>query len=212
MKHYKIFFILIIGFIFSSCAMQSMFSQPNKAKLLYQELKRWQEFQMEGIAELQYKEFSIRKSFVFSKNKEAMRFDVLDSGLFGLSGGTLSVYSDQSDTLRAIMMNQEINIEKPQSMNELFRFMNTFELSDADSLLKEVNARNEFTKDKIRFVFNNQMRLTQISAEDLTLRVDISYTFSNEIDEISIYLSNLKICNLRIDKITYDNISVSKLK
>jgi Asp-tRNA(Asn)/Glu-tRNA(Gln) amidotransferase C subunit len=212
MKLIKLLVFIIVGLFLSSCAISSAFSNPNKAKLLYREFKRWQEFQMEGIAELQYKEFSIRKSFVFSKNREALRFDVLDGGLFGLSGGTLSIYADSTGLLDAIVMNQELSMDNPQSINQLFKYLNSIELSDIEPLLKDIDSKNEFTKDKVKFVFNNQMRLIQISSEDLGLRVDISYTFSNEIKEISIYLSNLKICNLRIDKITYDNISVSKLK
>ncbi len=207
--------LLLLLLLITACTPKATglgIKHPKKLLLAHDELSRWQSFKMEGLAEVQFKMFVFRKNFVVSKNKEAMRFDMLDSGVFGMGASNISVYMDSTMQIYGLWGRNSLEIEAPDLLQSMYQWTNNLEIDDLDPYLNDILEKNEFTKDGVRFVFNEQMRLKLFTIDELSIRVDLNYDFGANLSEINVYLSNLKICNLRIDKISYDNISVSKLK
>lgn len=209
-------YILLISLLISSCATSAtsnmIAKHPKKLIQVNEEFKRWQEFQIEGITEVEYKIFVFRKNFVIQKNKKALRLDLLDSGIFGLAGSNLSVYADSSLQVNALWGRSILDFKVPDNYRNLYLWGNNAKIEDFEEFLPEIIEKNEFTKDGVRFLFNTSMRLKLIEIDAYKVRMDFNYDYNGVLSDINVYLANLKICNLKIDKISYNNINVSKLK
>ena len=189
-----------------------LLKHPKKMIQVNEEFKRWQNFQMEGIAQVEYKIFVFRKNFVIQKSKTALRLDLLDSGIFGLSGSNISVYVDSTLQIEGLWGNSTFGFEVPDAYKQVYLWGNNAKIDDFEPYMAELFDKNEFTKDGIRFIFNNSMRIKAIEASDKQVRLEFTYDYNAVLSEISVFFANLKICNLKIDKISYNNIDVTKLK
>ncbi len=86
MKKALISVLIISAIIISACAGPKDKSEEEK---LRQQLKKWESFDSEGIAEVSYKSLAIRKMFSAAKNGSELRFDLFDGGLLGSAGEPL---------------------------------------------------------------------------------------------------------------------------
>ncbi|HPM03101.1 MAG TPA: hypothetical protein PK816_13180 [Candidatus Cloacimonadota bacterium] len=210
-----VFLFIMFTLFFTACTPKTAglaVKHPKKLLLARDELKRWQTFQMEGLAEVQFKMFVFRKNFVLNKSREAVRFDMLDSGVFGMGASNISVYMDSTMQVNAMWGKQSLDMNAPDEIRDIYKWFNEADVDDLNLYLQDIVEYNEFTKDGIRFVFNHQMRLKLITVEDIKIRLEFSYDYGSNLSEINVWLANLKICNFKIDKISYNNISVTKLR
>lgn len=77
----------------------------NKHEQLRRELKKWESFDSQGIAEMSYMGLSLRKMFFAAKNKEQLRLDIIDGGLMGAGAKPLlSFYMGSYVSLSAPML------------------------------------------------------------------------------------------------------------
>ena len=80
---------------------------PNSRKAesnLLTELKKWESFDSQGIAEVSYKGLSLRKMFSAAKNHGSFRLDVFDGGIMGVMPEPLiSFYAGEYVTMRSTL-------------------------------------------------------------------------------------------------------------
>ncbi|MDX9976673.1 MAG: hypothetical protein RBS16_01430 [Candidatus Cloacimonadales bacterium] len=207
-------FISILLFLLSACTIlpvKSALKHPKKAFNAKVELKRWQSFKMEGIAEVQLKMFTFRKNFVVTKDTEAMRIDVLDSGIFGLGSSNISIYIDSEMNVFGYLGKQYMEIDDlPHELKHIYLWLNNATIEDLSPYLDEILETNSVTRDSTVFKFTNQIRLKEIHSQKHDLKTNIDYDYSENINNIALSYKNTKFCDLKIDKISYNNISVIK--
>ncbi|HPY95852.1 MAG TPA: hypothetical protein PL063_01420 [Candidatus Cloacimonadota bacterium] len=214
MKRNLLFLLLVLLVLLTSCVSKKAavaIKYPKKALLASDELQRWQSFKMEGIAEVQFKMFTFRKNFVLSKNKEALRFDLLDSGIFGFASSNISIYVDSDMQVYGYLGKKFIEIDDlPESLRDVYTWFNNADIDDFQTYYDDLFENNSFDKDGTTFAFTNKMRLKEINNASNDLRVNIDYDYGDNISNLAILLNNVKICDLKIDKISYNNINVIK--
>ncbi|HOE91994.1 MAG TPA: hypothetical protein PLV22_08465, partial [Candidatus Cloacimonadota bacterium] len=84
------------------------------------------------------------------------------------------------------------------------------DIDDFQPYYDDLFENNSFDKDGTSFAFTNKMRLKEINNASNDLRVNIDYDYGDNISNLAIMLKNVKICDLKIDKISYNNINVIK--
>ncbi|HPK41078.1 MAG TPA: hypothetical protein PKZ69_05595 [Candidatus Cloacimonadota bacterium] len=214
MKRNLLFLLLVLLVLLTSCVSKKAavaIKYPKKVLLASDELQRWQSFKMEGIAEVQFKMFTFRKNFVLSKNKEALRFDLLDSGIFGFASSNISIYVDSDTQVYGYLGKKFIEIDDlPESLRDVYTWFNNADIDDFQPYYDDLFENNSFDKDGTSFAFTNKMRLKEINNASNDLRVNIDYDYGDNISNLAIMLKNVKICDLKIDKISYNNINVIK--
>ncbi len=214
MKRNLLFLLLVLLVLLTSCVSKKAavaIKYPKKVLLASDELQRWQSFKMEGIAEVQFKMFTFRKNFVLSKNKEALRFDLLDSGIFGFASSNISIYVDSDMQVYGYLGKKFIEIDDlPESLRDVYTWFNNADIDDFQPYYDDLFENNSFDKDGTSFAFTNKMRLKEINNASNDLRVNIDYDYGDNISNLAIMLKNVKICDLKIDKISYNNINVIK--
>lgn len=214
MKRNLLFLLLVLLVLLTSCVSKKAavaIKYPKKVLLASDELQRWQSFKMEGIAEVQFKMFTFRKNFVLSKNKEALRFDLLDSGIFGFASSNISIYVDSDMQVYGYLGKKFIEIDDlPEGLRDVYTWFNNADIDDFQPYYDDLFENNSFDKDGTSFAFTNKMRLKEINNASNDLRVNIDYDYGDNISNLAIMLKNVKICDLKIDKISYNNINVIK--
>ncbi|MDY6916089.1 MAG: hypothetical protein SVM86_07225 [Candidatus Cloacimonadota bacterium] len=174
---------LLILFFFTSCAV----FQPKDFSWKEQILK-WQNFKLEGLIEINYNSFSIRKNIVLEKSGNEGRMVVFDSGIFGLSAEPLisATYYDGKFNIQNIppeavgaIPTQEIkllfNLNQIVQKAEFFQNTNTvfykdYKLIFLKSKLSSIHQKTEKidftyhanTPVKIDFKENEKIRATII--------------------------------------------------
>ena len=164
------------------------------------ELDKWNTFQMEGVAEIYQDELVLRKYFKAQKNPQALRIDLIESGLLGIHPTPFaSIYADTSLTMRTppdytIKTN---NLNFPIDLNYLKMFSKTISI-------------NKIYQDSLfSLQFTNEMFLKCIETEGFHL--DLEYN-QNTLAKIIIFNKNKKLAKLTIDKIQYEYKKIKQLK
>lgn len=204
---------LIILLLLSSCSKMKLVSEhPHKITQLQNEIRRWQTFQMSGVVEVSYKMFVFRKNFSIQKDREAIRIDLLDSGVFGLSASSISIFADSVLNISGHIGKTPLSFSVSEENKDLYRLLNQTDSNwwkdQEDSLL---NSHSAMVKNW-KIIFNQQMHLSEIINENEEISIRFFYSINQEPEKIIIKKNGAEICNIKIDKITYENISVQKLK
>ncbi len=212
-KKYRLYFLLVISLLLFACtAIKPVIKHPQKVLQLNRELQRWKTFQMEGIIEVSYKMFVFRKNFIISKNEDALRADLLDTGIFGLSASSISVYADSSLNIKGYIGKKSLEISVNEESKKLYSWLNH---SEADSLKNQydnIMNNNMLEIQGWTLKTNSAMRLVSVIHEKNKIKAELFYNFKDELEKIIFTENGSEICNIRIDKISYNNITVQKLK
>jgi len=202
---FSAFFLLLFG-----CA---TFQKPDfaqKEKLLSSHLKEWENIQINGIIELNYRGFSFRKNVVIKKTGNLGRIDIFDSGVFGLNPNPfISAYFDSTLFVRLPEQPKFVEINNSHLKRELpdLSFIKIFDelVSNKNKILKEKEYRNN----DFIFYFSDEMKLEKIELTQENFYVFFDY--SKELSKISIFKNSKEIANIQIDKISYKNIKIKSL-
>ena len=198
-------FLLLFG-----CATIQKIGFSQREKLLSAHLKEWENIQIDGIIELNYRGFSFRKNVVLKKMGDRGRIDIFDSGVFGLKPNPfISAYFDSTLFVRFPEQTKFVEINNSSLERELpnLSFIRIFDelVSNKKKILIEKEYRN---KDFI-FCFSDEMKLKKIELTRENFYVLFDYL--KELSKISIFKNSKEIANIQIDKITYKNIKIKSL-
>ena len=198
-------FLLLFG-----CATIQKIGFSQREKLLSAHLKEWENIQIDGIIELNYRGFSFRKNVVLKKMGDRGRIDIFDSGVFGLKPNPfISAYYDSTLFVRLPEQTKFVEINNSSLERELpdLSFIKIFDelVSNKKKILIEKEYRN---KDFI-FYFSDEMKLEKIELTQENFYVLFDYL--KELSKISIFKNSKEIANIQIDKISYKNIKIKSL-
>ena len=203
---------LILLLILLCCLTPLLSATSKKAAKLEDNLKQWEQFRWQGIIQVESSAFSMRKNFVLAKNTEAMRIDVLDSGVFGLQAKPLiSIYIKDKIVLEAPTVKQLSGIDPnwflpPGALDGLFNF--------TDSLLArsaEIVSKRQTEMASSLFSFDKDLRLSKITNNDIGLEFNITYNRRNQPTKIFIRRRDTKLAELQINEQKYGSITIEPL-
>lgn len=195
----RIFLVIIILL----CVSNVWANKSDKAiKTLQNELLRLQEFRAEGIVQVNYKQIALRKNFVFSKNKEELRFDVIEGGIFGMQAEPLiTIYAGKYLALRSpyLQQIQDLKIDRmiKNSPVQLFNELDSLFVHYQDDIIHSY----KFESDGACFVFNKRYQLARIEVPKGSFQVSFTYTRNKLLDSIILRQDGKELMNLMIDKI-----------
>ncbi len=205
---------LLLLFIIMLLGMNSLlYSKQSSSKQLQKNISIWEQFHWEGIIQVQSSAFAMRKYFVLSKNKEAMRLDILDSGIIGLTAQPLvSLYIKDSIILNAPSVKQLEGIDPnwffpKNAIGRLVHF--------SDSLLskqEEILSSHKFKSGKTIFQYDKKYRLSLIKNTDIGFEAKVLYNRNNQPTTISITYAGEPLTELQITDREYNSIEIVPLE
>ncbi len=193
------YFIVCLLLILTACAAQ--LTRLDKATLLKDNLRHYQNFKWQGIIEAEYKSFAIRKHIIVQKNDKALRVDVFDSGIMGLAPQPFfSFYMDSTDILikypdaiSAVKIDKSTFFKK-FSLNPLEIFTVLVGSRSQEKIISE----NKYSHGKTEFIWNKACQLHKISNHATSIQIDYQ---DNKPAFIKI-VSGTNKASISIDKIT----------
>ena len=204
------FFLLFILFLFTtSCAFLLKPAENDKEKLLYTNLKFWENIRIDGIIEANYKSFVFRKNITIKKNNSAFRIDIYDSGIFGMQPTPfISAYYDSVLTIRT--PDQQLNQMIYEDNEEIDQIL--FHLSDLFVLRDEIISNNSLLLSNVLFIkFSDKMQIQQIDHVQYPFNLEFEYQ-NILLQSIQVFKKKEEMVNIQIDKITHPNEKINSLK
>jgi hypothetical protein len=201
---------LIIIMLFGMCSVLP--AKANPTKQLQKNLAIWEQFRWQGIVQVQSSAFSIRKNFVLAKNKEAIRLDILDSGVMGLTAQPLvSIYLKDSIVIDAPSIKQLQGIDpnwfiSSEDVNGLINITDSL-LAHQDEIISTLKTINGTTS----FIYDKQYRLVQIKSTDIRLEANITYDRHNNPSKIAFKFRGNPIAELQIIEREDKNVQIEPL-
>lgn len=181
------FILLISIFILASCAL----FQPHEFSRK-QEILKWDNFKLEGIIEVNYKSFSLRKNIVIEKKTDSGKLTIFESGLFGLSPQPLISVSYKDGKLKRKNLPPELLSQLPISeIDLLFNLNNLVEKAN-------ITSNKAVFEDYVITFKNNKLSSLQIKEK----KIDFKYS-SNKPVEIVFLTEDQEIGKILIDKIIF---------
>jgi hypothetical protein len=201
-------FLLIISLLFiSNCTFFLKLTETNKEKLLFENLKFWDNIRIDGIIEANYKSFVFRKNIALKKNNYALRMDIYDSGIFGMQPAPfISAYYDSVLTIRT--PDQQIDQLNPEN-NERIDLSILFQLSDLFTIKDEIIKYQKVTINGVVIIFSDDMRISEIHDDKTSAKIIFHY--QQNLDSITFQKEKKEIINIQIDKITHLKEEINKL-
>jgi hypothetical protein len=209
MKIKHLFIVLVI--LTQSCALLRQPDYDEKLLILEHNLKKWEHFTMEGLASLNYEQYSFRKNFVLRKNGNTLRFDVFDSGFFGLQPRMfVSAYLNEEGVEYRLITDDEINsFAYDENFPKLISFLDPLRLlNKSDEIIK----KQKLELDGVSIYFTNAMTIEKIVSHQSEHEVRFSYDHNNDAQNITLLAGRKEITALMIDKIDYHKPEINKLE
>ncbi len=191
----KLFFLIILVSLFS-CSFNKRIE--NKEQLLRTEMLRWQNFKIDGIAEINYKSLRFRKDIQILKNTGSLRITLFDSGIFGLIPSPyFNLYADSSQvTIKFMGKKSDYSF-----LNKKIDFSSFLSLRLSKKNIEEIINSGKLSLKKSTIFFNRKMRITRIKLDGYNAEVDFIYS-SQKLNSIKFRKDNKNVGNIRIDRIT----------
>ena len=210
----KVLIIIISCMLLVSCATAPKpGSDKEKMLLLNQELERWQNFKLTGLADIQYQSFSIRRPCVIALSDGKFRFDILDSGFLGMGSGVfMSAFADHDGIQYRMPGTSKIELLKTDTETEAI--LNFLTQKWADILAEVKDAIIETNRAEIFGItlsFSDRMRLVQVASKEENIRVNFVYDSRENLTEINISAPIIRKLLIQVDKIEHNDIVVTPL-
>ncbi len=200
---------LILVLLLSACA--TVKPQDDSARLRA-ELKKWENFSFDGIVQVNYTGFSLRKMFVISKTQTEARFDIIDGGVMGLNpkplvsayiGDYLAVESPYFPQLEKLMRSSKVS---PLSLKSLANTDSLLALYQ-DTIIRE----RKLSLANTELLFSPNLQLEKITDLKSKAEVAITYTSKGDPDKVMIRLDDKTSLELMVDRISYGKAEVVPL-
>jgi hypothetical protein len=199
----KFFLYLLFLLLLSSCSSYRK-DLINKETLLVEEIEKWNQFRIDGIIELNYKEFVFRKQFIAQKNYDAFRIDVIDGGL--LAFNPTPFFSLYADTLVYSKKFPDYKLDitsLPDSFNDL-------DLKKIIGNTYQLARTKQMEKNGFMLIFDSDMKINYLKSEDL--QIEFIYHYLRNIEKIQVKKQNKLIATLHIDKMIKGNHIIAPLQ
>ncbi len=210
----KIFILLLvlISFFITSCSVRyGTLSSDEKLRRLDIELQKWQNFRITGMSEIHYRAFNITRPCVLVKSKEKIRFDILDTGIFGLGGGIFMAFYADSEIIQYKLPGSQTITSKnlDDKMKVWFDFLSESIFEELkEQKLRIINTNYAMIRN-LEFFFYPDMQLKEIRNAESEIAIVFIYNKNFELSQISISSPLIKNLTISIDKIDYsDNIVI----
>ncbi len=201
----KLFFSFVFILIFS-CSLNNRIQ--NKENLLRKEIQRWQNFQIDGIAEINYKAYRFRKDIRILKSEKSVRIVLFNTGIFGLSPSPfLNFYAD-SERVELKFMGKKTDYTRLSKQKEFLPFLK-MKLSKKN--IREIVDSGKLQIENSTIFFSREMRINRIKLDAYKVEVYFDYS-SGKLISIRLTKDNKNIGNIRIDRISVKkNITIENI-
>lgn len=212
MRFRKLILALLALLILTSCARVVPPVQRDEKAILRMEMQKWMNFSADGIVQINYMGFALRKMFVLGKTETAMRLDILDGGALAMGASPfLSVYVSDYMTVRSDVIPQ-LELMSRAEMDTLFSLSS---FANLDTLIAqyadEVIANRKVSHSGMEIVFNKDLRLTSISDSTSGAMINFSYNSKGAPDKVNLKLDKSSSVELLVDNISYGNAQIVAL-
>jgi hypothetical protein len=210
----KLILLFISLLILFSCSSNKLSKTENeKMILLENELNNWSSFSITGNCSISAQGFNIKRPFVVSLGDGKFRFDILDNSILGLGSGLFAAIYVDKNTLQ---------IKQPGS-NITSLILEDYESIDVLEILTET-IKNYLQKYKMTIIkdnsinirgvnisFNENMKLNEIDISKEKIKINFYYDKKDQLFEIKATHPQIKNLLLDIDKIKYNDITITPL-
>jgi hypothetical protein len=201
--------IMVIMFI---CMSSILNAKSSPVQNLQKNIKTWEQFRWQGIIQLQSSAFTMRKNFTLNKNRDAIRIDILDSGIMGLNAKPLvSLYLKDSVVLDAPTVKQLEGLDPnwfiPKAALQKF-------VHFADSLAalqQEILSTHVAKSGSTIFTFDKKYRLISAKNPEVGFETGVIYNRHNQPTKILIKYTGKPLAELQINDREYGNIEIEPL-
>lgn len=195
------------------CMSPALFARSRAEKQLSANLAQWEQFRWQGMAQIIHDPLTLRKNYTLAKTNEAVRLDIMDSGVLGLNAQPLAViYIKDRIVVEAPIIRQLQGIDlnwfvTPDKFKPFFTMSDTL-LSHSAAII----ANHKLTLNDISYSFDKKYRLTGISVPKLTASAVITYDRKSRPDKISFNYRGREAAILTIDERDTRNITIVPLE
>lgn len=186
----EILLVVLLIFI-SSCAVNRL--KHDQKKILYENMALWNDFEIEGMTQIVFKEFNLHKNIVIKNNSDSLQAVIFESGIFGSKPLPFAdiVIKDslyiKSSILRETIVYDDIDHKK---------ILPDFDSREIDLIIEN---RKLETKQYTAF-FNDKFQLIKISFKENAININIEYGLDDLPKSITGFSKNTLIFKLEIDK------------
>lgn len=195
-----------------SCARVATPVQRDEKAMLRQEMQKWMNFSADGIVQINYMGFSLRKMFVLGKTPEAMRLDILDGGVLAMGASPfMSVYVSDYMTVKSDFMPQ-LELMSRAEMDSMFSLR---AFANLDTLISryadEVITNRKISHSGMEISFSQDLRLTSISDSTSGAQITFTYNSKGAPDKVNLKLDKSASVELLVDSIKYGDAEIIPL-
>jgi len=210
MKRYRIVIVILVLLILAGCSGNLRISEEEKLK---RELKKWESFSGEGIAEISAFGFSLRKPFYVAKSMEQMRMDIVEGGLLGAMGApVISMYLGEYFTMKSTLMPalEALNIADKIPTRSLSLFSSSDMLFDRYGA--EIIANKAIIRDSLEIKFRKNYELESVVDKASGARMTVDYNAGGDLDELDIRVGKGISARLIFDAVDYERPQIVALE
>jgi len=204
--------VFLIGslLIFFACSTIPK-SRQIQEQQLFEHLSQWENLRIDGVAEINYKGFVIRKNIVIKKNKNAIRADLYDSGIFGMSPTPFA----------SIYLSEEILIQMPgQTSASQYEVKDEEDLKmikkiifQTEKLMKyknEIIAGRKLKIGSVRFLFDKNMQIKTVAL--INNEFQAHFNFAGDSSTVTATKNKERIITITADSFSFEKQKVNKPK
>ncbi|MFO7659495.1 MAG: hypothetical protein R6V77_01160 [Candidatus Cloacimonadaceae bacterium] len=203
---------LVMIAVFLAVTAMALEAKTGKAAKLENNLRQWEQFRWQGIVQVESSAFSMRKNFVLAKNEEALRMDILDSGVLGLQAKPLvTIYMKDRIDLEAPTIKQLSGLDlnwflPPEALKGMINFTDSLRARS-----QEIIANRKLELASSLFTFDKNYRLSKIISDTGGLELTVSYNRRNQPTKVIIKRRDSKLAELQINEQKYGDIAIQPL-
>lgn len=156
----RIIILLSLVLLFTACSTFMEMSKQEKEALVRENLSYLNNFKSQGVLEISFKGLSLQKEFVLVKNRQSLRLDILDSGIFSLLPSPLATLYVKD---KAILTNYNKGLFSDMVLDNipLQEFIDFSNLPQG--IIDEIVKNRRFTIAIIEFEFDELYRMSKIN-------------------------------------------------
>ncbi|HHV37258.1 MAG TPA: hypothetical protein GXX77_05435 [Candidatus Cloacimonetes bacterium] len=209
MRKTAIILIAILAILSTSC---SLFQGRSDERLLRSELKKWETIKGDGVLELSAFGITMRKPFMFSKNINELRLDMVEGGIFGAGGSPiLSMYLGPYLALQstAIPGLNAANLENlvPEGLTAFFATSDYL----FDRYGAEIIENKAVERENMIVSFGQDYKLEEIRDKKSNTLIKNQYSRSGNIDSIELKTGSFISAKMVFDSVSYERSNIIPL-